>query len=408
MSWKDNYTRDLIITCGDGESFTCYTLPSFIKEIEFNVTEFNFIDIDHPLIKKTTISGTDIPLEFFFINEDHLNQTKSFLFSAADPNPWTISHPYYETLLVQVSRIKVDDSDGNITKINCNARVTISDGEVFRQNSAIQTVTLMQQQVLAQIEPPLELNPTVTDINTVKSVTTKNYKNSIKIITNAFDSEDYFNAFNTALSYVNTITDTPLAAIESLKSIISLPAQFAAAVVDRVRVLIDAMVSLRDTIFGLSTVTAKDLFFIQGTVIISSLCQASVQPVTGDYDNPNVAGTIAGQISQTYATFQEDIDAMQGDNGSNPLSFFPEFNTSFALGELVNVTVSNLFSIALNGRKEFEYVLPENSDYLLLTHKFYGLDSQDSNINQFLYSNGIGYKEIVLGSPKGKTIYYYA
>lgn len=409
MSWKDNYTRDLIITTGDGETFTCYTLPSFTKEVEFATTEFNFINIDQQLVKKTIIQGTDIPLEFFFINDNHIEETKSFLFSAADPNPWTITHPYYETLLIQpVGKIKINDVDGNITGISFNARVTISDGESAPVTSVVDSIILKQSQIQTQLAVEPDLTPTITDIHALQAMTTKNYKNSVKIITDPIDTTNYFNAFNTASSYINTITATPLAAINALTSVISEPAQFASSVQNRVRVLTEAMVNLHNTVFGLLSVTQKKLFFTQSCSTMCAICATAVQPASGNYKNAGSAITIAQGIKTTYTTFLSDIDTIQGANGGNPLSYFPPFDVMVQLNQLVNTTVSNLFDIALAGRKEFSYTLPENSDYLLLTHRFYGLDVNDNNINDFIDNNALIYTEVALGLPKGKTVVYYA
>lgn len=410
MSWKDNYKRDLIITCGDGETFTCYTLPSFSKEIEFNTMEFNFLDIDIPLIKKTTISGVTIPLEFFFINDDHIDQTNSFLFSASDPGPWTISHPYYDTILAQVSSIKIDDTDGNVTRITCNARQTLDDRNPNQnlRSTAVDIVLLQQANINALILSVPDINPTLTDINSIKKVTDKNYKNSVKIIISPFDSEAYFNAFNVANSYVNTFTATPIAAINAITSVISLPSQFSSNVKDRIRVLKDSMSNLRSTIIGLATVTAKKIFVIQSASTMAAMCAAAVTPAQGNYTRASNANDISDIILSVYKTFMADVDALQGDNGGNPLSFIPEFDVIRPLGILVNVTVSSLFDIALAGRKEYFFVLTDDSDYLLLTHKFSGLDPQDTNINEFIDNNIFNWRDVVLGTQKGKTVTYYA
>lgn len=415
MSWQDNYTRDLQITTGDGVLYTLHTLPSFGKEIEYNATEFNFVNIDLPLIKKTTIQKNEVPIEFFFINDDHIEETKTFLESAKNPNPWKIQHPYYDEIICQVTSIKFDDADGNVTKVNFTAKQIIDErsitapgtfGVLASNADAIILKSVSINDLLSTTDT--DLTPTITDLHAVQAMTTKNYKNSVKIITNPIDSVDYFNAFNTASSYINTLTATPLAAINALTAIISLPAQFASSVQNRIITLLDAMTNLHNTVFGLSTVTQKKLFFIQSAATMSAITAAAVQPATGDYTNANVAVVIAGQIKDTFTIFLSDIDTIQGANGGNPLSYFPPFDVMIALNQLVNTTVSNLFDIALAGRKEFLYVLPENSDYLLLTHKFYGLDINDNYIYEFINNNGLTYNQLPLGVPKGTTVVYYA
>jgi hypothetical protein len=77
-----------------------------------------------------------------------------------------------------------------------------------------------------------------------------------------------------------------------------------------------------------------------------------------------------------------------------------------ALNSLINFTVSNLFSIALKAKQERSIVLDKDSNWVLLTHRLYGIDKADKNIEELMKSNDVGLNEI-LQVKKGRRVVYY-
>jgi hypothetical protein len=73
---------------------------------------------------------------------------------------------------------------------------------------------------------------------------------------------------------------------------------------------------------------------------------------------------------------------------------------------IVEETLANLVNIAFGSEQEFSVVTDKNTNAILLTHKYYGLDDADVNLNKFLDTNRIGLSE-VLEIPKGREIKYY-
>jgi len=72
----------------------------------------------------------------------------------------------------------------------------------------------------------------------------------------------------------------------------------------------------------------------------------------------------------------------------------------------MNFTLSNLFAIALNAKQERSIVLEEDNNLVNLTHRFYGLDAADENIDEFILNNNIGISEHLL-IKKGRILRYY-
>lgn len=407
MSWIDRYTQDLRITTGDGKEYNVFTLPSFTKDWEYHGTDFSFVNVEGELIKKRKLKSRVFPLEFYFIGENCVEDANLFELSTRDPRPWIIEHPYYDTILAQVMRAKQDDSELNVSKITCEAKQTIADDGTSLVSNPIDVIQLKKVELDTLLSEEPNLTPSIQEIETLATTTEQNYNEGVKIITLPEQADEYFNAFNTAISTINNIAASPILAMQALTNLISLPSQFEANVQDRIRVFKDQFDNLRRTLLGSLSVPAKKLYQIQGQSTIASMCIAAINPLTGNYTNASVALQISETIKSNADRFRADLDSLQSSNGGSPESFVPSFNSMKAFNDIVSITTSSLFEIALAGRKELSYVLTEDSNVVLLTHRFYKLDPNDNNITEFCDNNSIRYRERALGLPKGKTVVYY-
>lgn len=409
MAWQDQYSLKMIITTGDGISYPVFTEPKYSKEIEYNGTAYSFVDIDGQLIDKKKLLNREFNLDFYFIGDAHLDDSQRFENSTKDKRPWTIDHPYYGTLLVQVlGKIKFDDNDGNVTRITCTATETITNQGITVSSNPVDTIKLKKTTLDSAIVNEPTITPTITETNTLKQTTTKNYKEGTKIIKNPVDAENYFNIFHNTTSAVNSITAQPLVAMQAIINVINAPANFETAVTDRVKTLLTQFGNLRATIIGVLSLSSKQYYQAEGAALISATALAAVGPQQGNYSNATVAAQISLLIQAAFRTFQNDINALQGANGGTFNAFIPSFNIMFNLADVINFTVANLYQIALAGRKQYFYTLPEDSNVFLLTHKFYKLDPQDNNLSEFISNNNFDWKQIALGISKGTTVTYYA
>lgn len=390
-------------------SYKVFTEPKYVKEIEYNGTAFSFVDIDGQLIDKKKLLNREFPLDFYFIGDDHLDDSQRFENSTKDKRPWTIDHPYYGTLLVQVlGKIKFDDTDGNVTRITCVATETITNQGVTVSSNPVDTIRLKKTTLDDSILREPVGNLTITETNAIKFSTTKNYNEGKKIIKNPIDAENYFNLFHGASAALNTITAQPLVAMQALINVINAPANFETAVTDRVKMLLTQFGNLRASLIGALSLSSKQYYQAEGAAVLSAVCLAAVGPQQGNYSNATVAAQISTLIQNAFKTFQVDMNNFQGPNGGTFNAFIPSFNILFNLSNVINLTVANLYVIALAGRKQYFYTLPEDSNIFLLTHKFYKLDPQDNNLSEFISNNNLNWKQIALGIPKGTTVTYYA
>ena len=97
---------------------------------------------------------------------------------------------------------------------------------------------------------------------------------------------------------------------------------------------------------------------------------------------------------------------MQTLNGGNVCSFIPDFNSLIALEEVVNFTIANLFAIALNGKQQRSILLEYDSNWIILTHRLYGLDNADANLITLMQQNNAGLNTM-LQVPANTLVIYF-
>ena len=117
MSWKDRLDNiDFTITTGDGKVFKPLW-KSGEKSKDFNITKYDFIDVDGSLIDRKRPQSNAYPLVFWFQGDDNIEQSNAFEASADDNRLWTVIHPFYGTIKGQPTNLKRDDNNYNVTKV---------------------------------------------------------------------------------------------------------------------------------------------------------------------------------------------------------------------------------------------------------------------------------------------------
>jgi hypothetical protein len=101
-----------------------------------------------------------------------------------------------------------------------------------------------------------------------------------------------------------------------------------------------------------------------------------------------------------------DLDTLQTDTGGDLESFVADAKSIHRLSGLVNYAVTALFEVALSGRQERSLFIEEDSTAILLAQRFYGLEADDSTINEFMDTNDLTEDEYVIINKGRKVIYY--
>jgi hypothetical protein len=409
MSWKENTLTEFIITTGDGESYKPFWKnPS--RAVEFNISQFNFPNLNGTKVERGTPMGRTFTLELYFVGfhenkADHLVMAERFSESANDKRPWKIQHPYYGLLNVQPVSITFDNSEDNVTKLTIPVIETILDDNPKKSIDAADTIILGVSQLNETNELTITEPIATNEINTLSSNASKSYNLSIPIVPLG-DFEEYYNAFNQASNLINTATATPILAMRSVIGLLSYPAKFNISAKDRINILLDTFNTLRKTITVSLSVASKQLYQLQQTAILSGICLASVTPLSDDFLNRKTVLKIISSIIESYSNLINDLDTLQSTNGSTPLSFIPNANSMVELESLIYYTLSNLYKIALNSRSERFIITERDTNIILLTHRLYGLDKEDKNINELIENNNWGLNHLLL-IPKNTTVTYF-
>lgn len=408
MSWLDKIQSDFIITCGDGRSYTPSWLNA-VKDKEYNISTFEFRNLAGTLVYRGQPKGRRYEVDLYFQGDDHLTTAEAFERSADNPGAWTVEHPFYGRLTVQPSGLRFDNSAYNVTRITGVLLETITDeapqanvdaGDQLAEDSANVDEALAQSYAT-------EVQPTVSDVNDMTDNALNNYNEGKKSISNTLDAESYYNAFNNANTAITQATSEPLAAMRAIQSLINAPALFADNVRNRLNTLANQFDVLRDTLDSIAGRSQKKLYENNAGTLISAMVLTTVTNTTdADYNNRGKVLEVIDTLVDNYNTYITDLDGLQSLNGGNPDSYIPDAGSITALGTMVSFAVSYLFTISAGTRQERSITLDADTNITVLAHRLYGLQPDDSTINELVESNDIGLNEL-LQLQKGRQIIYY-
>ncbi len=403
-SWLDKIKNELIITTGDGTQYR----PSWLnatRQIEYHVAEFNFPNLPGTLVKRSEAMGRKYNVELYFQGKTHLDTSFAFEKSSANKKPWTLQHPFYGTIIAQPISLLFDNTQYNVTKITGTIIETITEDNPKTSADAIDTIKLQKEVINTTLEDALTATPTPGDINTMTANNNKNFKLNVPIITLPEEFETYNNLFNTASSAINNATASPLLAMRAVIAMINQPALFSISVKARIALLNTTFNNLRFGIENILDVSSKQIFQNSSAATLSAMCLAASNPQEGDYANGKSVLEIVEAVLAAYAQYLDDLDFLQTANGSSINSFIPDAESLIQLNNLITTTTSALFDIALNAKSERLIILEDDSNVIVLTHRFYGIENE-ANLDEFIANNNFGLDELIQ-IRKGTTIVYY-
>jgi hypothetical protein len=405
MSWIDRADSNMIIRTGDGREWEVLWMKA-VKTKDFNVAEFNFPGVPGTFVSRGTPRGRQYNIEIFFQGDLHLDFSADFDNSSDDPRPWQITHPYYGSIFVQPISLSYDNVGHNVTKITGTVIETITeDRPKVRVNPADQVLNLAdvvfeQSSILfSEKLPPV----TLKDIATLRRNTESIFNVARKSIFDTVTFEAYFNLYNQALTAIENATVFPLEAITTVQAMINAPYQFADNVKNRLSILTGQFDLLVTTIGNITGLSEKRIYENNLTNIVSAMCLSSV--TNFNYETRQEVILVIENILEKYNELIQSLESLQTESGEED-SFHPDVDTMLSLSGLVNFTLSNLFNVAVDARQQRTIILENDSNAILLTHRFYGMNETDGQLTRFINDNQIGLSEI-LGIKKGRKIIYY-
>lgn len=408
MSWQTKVNSDYIIRTGDGQDYRpLWKLSN--KSVEYNVSLFEFSEVQGTLVDRRLPKGRKIPLLIMFQGDDCIDVANRFEDSAKDPRAWQITHPYFGLVIVQPLSLEFDFSTFNVAIISGDLIETITTENPSVNISATGFIEEQKEITDEAFNTQLSsVSDTITSPQKNKSKANflKLYTEGLKSVQDKVDSETYFNLFKEANNAINTITIQPLESIRTISVFISYPIQFKQNVQSRINLYATQINTLNLTIGSVLNPTDKSIFQNQLGNLISSMCLTASLPQQNDYKNRVDVINVINQIIISYTLYLNSLDLLQTSTGRYKDSFIPDSNSLIKLSTLVNFTISNLFIIALSSKQERSLILTDDSNAILLTHRFYGLDENDENLTYFMDTNNIGINELLI-LEKGRKILYY-
>lgn len=407
MSWIARLEQQLQIETGDGQRWTVSWKPSVIVQ-EYNFTLFDFPNVPGTFVRRREPRGRIFGVEFYFQGENHIEDSDAFLRASYDKRQWRILHPYQDEIRVQPLRLLLDQRGYNLTKITGRVMETIRGGlpqrapsfeeEIAARKAEIDELTAQDFEAQTSNFQPDETTLYGENINVFEST-------SENIIQTEEEQISYRNAILSAQNaLVNIIDDAETFAVR-IQEAINFPGVVESNVTARVNNLVDTYNALFTSLgnrLGLSR-NNKVYSTNLGATHLSGICVASI--TNRDYSTSGEVLSVIDTILDLFEQYLDDTDEFTTENQTELESFAPNPDVVRAVYEIVNFTMSNLLEIALDSQQEYRIITAADSNVILLTHRVYGLDDDDANIDRFIATNNIGLNKI-FNIPKDTEVLY--
>lgn len=403
MSWINNIENiKFSITTGDGKTF--FPLwKTGQKSKNYNTTIFDFIDVPKSLVERKKPQSNKHPLVFWFEGENCIEQSNEFELSADDSRIWTITHPYYGTLRGQPMSISRNDENFNISEISVEFWESI---EVDYPNSNFSVKDNTSVKKDAVLKAGADSYASKGDF---KNTDIQKNKESNILTNKAFEglqtdetNADYQNIFSEAQKASDNLLTNANKAITAAQRIADYPSLLEASIKLKIQAYENAYNNLSKVF---ESIADKLFFESQGSAIVSSMSNASVNPNETDYVIVSEIESTVSSIVKVYNSYllvldQQSIGQYDLDN-----SWQPDPIVQSDLYDLITYTIANLFDLGFGSQREKIVYTDSDTNIILLTHRYLGLAS-DENIETFRSINGIKNREL-FKIPKGRKITYY-
>lgn len=409
MSWIDNIENiKYSIKTGDGKIFYPLWRDS-VKNREFNVTGFDFIDVPGTLYERKQPRGANYSLSFWFTGEDFISIMAEFEISANDRRPWIVTHPIYGTINGQPTSIGRSDVL-NAVEVTVdfwesidvdypNTRFDVQDNTLVKKNAVMDSAAQSYSN-----KPVFETE----DIPKTKERNTQISSSFDKVITeNPLLADDYYTEYQYTIAAATYSADNLLnnsfETIRQAQGLVNLPARMETTVTTRLDAFNQAYYKIKG-IFN--TVADKVGFESNAAGIIANYSEASVNPADSDYQTVKDVQKASDTLFDMYLDYLETLDNASVGIYDVGNTFQPDALLQTQLYDLVIYTIANLYQLAFEARQERIVYAEKDTNLILLVHRYIGLDANDENMEQFCTINNIKLKER-FRIKKGRQIRYY-
>lgn len=405
--------RTIDIITGDGRRYS-FDWKNAERSKKYNYAAFNFINVPGTRVVRGRPEGAQYTLELYFTGADYLDNARNFEISADDQRPWTVIHPFYDRLIVQPLSINRDDKLYNRTIFIVKVWETIGNQYPVQRLVPDDNVGQLRMDTTEQAATNFAA---VTP--TFDSATQAAANNALDVIDNVVSEElpqegNTFANFKQMVGEMRAQLTDPLAESMSnlrlMANIISFPIEQVQAVNDRIQLYSDMQQQVIDSLVNVTQTSIpqrnKRLFEFMGSAIATALFNSAITPGAGDYQIRTEVASAAETLNDQYALLIETLERIQTDRPDDNEAFTADDTTARIVQEAFGVAQANLFDQAFEARQERVILLEYDDNAIRLTHRFYGLDANDENLEFFINTNGLSLDEL-LQIKKGREIRYY-
>jgi hypothetical protein len=403
MDWIDRVNDiKFSIKTGDGKTYFPLYKGGEIER-EFNTSTFEFISVSGTLVDRKKPKSRKITLVFWFQGADNIDQADEFEVSCDDPRAWEVMHPFYRFISGQPISVKRDDSSLNITEVTVPffesididfplTNYTIKDNtrEKHRRVYEVSSLSAVTNVSFISADIP-KLKQSILDMS-----------GEMKKIQDGNTFSDFQNALNSGLKAIDTLLENPINAIAKIQDFLDLPATYERAIEGRIGNYENIYWRLKTSI---KTLADKKYFESTGASLISSISLLLVLPRVGDYVLVSDIAEVTDKLSVIYNDYIETTDNLQSSIYDVGNSFSPDASVQSELNSLVNFTLSSLYFMSFETKRERIVITSKQTNLILLVHRYLGLDADDENIETFIKTNNLKFNELFV-IEKGVEIKY--
>jgi len=394
MNWLDRIENiNLEIITGDGESYFPLWKQAE-KQVAYNVQTYDFAGVEGSYVDRKLRKAYKYPLVLWFQGENHIDEANKFLLSSENPKEWTIKHPIYDNLYVQPLEFTIDNSLMNVTKITGTVVETLTSKYPQAKVNNVHKIKTAKKDIDEKTKVYFDENLSTLSIKSAENTVQNISDNYTKHIENEKDVEKYKNFLRVASQSAQGVANDIISYINDIQNLINFPFQIWQSVQGRVQSVIDSVNNLQINIFD--SKDDKKLFEINQTCLLSIACNCAVNPTQdSDYKTRNQVYDIVNKIIDAYSYILKMFDDSEHEQNSD---------LAQRLDFIVNLTIGELYQIALKSKQERNIILENDNNIINLTQKFYSFS--DSNLDDFIIQNDISLDEYIC-IKKGRKIKYY-
>lgn len=403
MDWIDRI-NDIKFSIETGDGKTYFPLyKNGESEKEYNTSSFEFISVYGTLVDRKKPQGRKLPLVFWFTGADNIEQAANFEVSADDPRQWKVTHPFYGIIYGQPISIRRDDSSLNVTEVTVPFWESINADYPFSNFNVKDNTRDCHSAVFVAAGSSY-----VKYANFASADIAKNSESCIDMagdMQNLQDNNtysDFQNALNKSLKAIDKLLEAPLNAIQTVQNFVDLPATYIQAIEGRLASYENIYNRLKKSI---TTLTDKRYYESVGASVISCMNMVVVNPIFGDYVLVSDVFRRTSRIADIYQDYLDTLGDLQVGVYDVRNTYTPDATVQSALNTMVNYTISNLYAMSFETKRERIVYVDKNTNVILLAHRYLGPNDEDENINTMIKTNDIKLDEL-FSIKKGRMISY--